>query len=320
MLPKWALLLGPRTGRQAVLLSRRSVLSERTLLRKRGEGHCREVTTTAVGGEPLGFPPIVRHDLGTVPNDTTRPKLTDRQCAVLKFIQSEIAKKAIPPSSGDVQRRLGRNSIVSAHRAVWELEHKGYIATTFGVPRSIRLFDAPCKSVRLAELLRSRPPCQFPQHVPAPFAEIARLTRETELHAVRRGCRFEVVELPRTIDDGAGDARKSPCRAKAAEFDPPPVHVEPYGAAGFRIPDFAVRRSAPHKEYEGRFLWIGVHDDRPVDAVALRRPEAVELDPIRREFTVAVDGPFEDRNGGINLRRRTDSELFSPLRPDRQSL
>jgi SOS-response transcriptional repressor LexA len=83
------------------------------------------------------------HDSGIMLNNPQRPKLTERQAAVLKFIQSTIARHGVPPSGPEIQRRFGMGTNAAAQQTIWALEHKGYIATTFGVQRSIRLIDSP---------------------------------------------------------------------------------------------------------------------------------------------------------------------------------
>ncbi len=75
-------------------------------------------------------------------NVETRRPLTEQQAAVLKFIRSCIGKTGVPPSSVEIQRRFELGTNAAAQQTIWALEHKGYITTTFGVKRSIRLIEA----------------------------------------------------------------------------------------------------------------------------------------------------------------------------------
>jgi SOS-response transcriptional repressor LexA len=87
--------------------------------------------------------PITLHESVAVTNAESRRPLTERQAAVLKFIRSCIRKTGVPPSSVEIQRRFDLRTNAAAQQTIWALEHKGYIATTFGVKRSIQLIEMP---------------------------------------------------------------------------------------------------------------------------------------------------------------------------------
>jgi repressor LexA len=65
--------------------------------------------------------------------------LTDRQAAILAFLQEQIAQHGLPPTRADIARHFGFSSRASAEDQLRALERKGYIEIVADSARGIRL-------------------------------------------------------------------------------------------------------------------------------------------------------------------------------------
>lgn len=67
--------------------------------------------------------------------------MTERQKAVLEFIQAYIRMKGFPPSLQDVATGLGLRSKSNIHRIIHDLQNEGLLTTVPHRVRTIKLRD-----------------------------------------------------------------------------------------------------------------------------------------------------------------------------------
>ena len=69
--------------------------------------------------------------------------LTERQRAILSFIQAEIRRKGYPPSVREIGEAVGLSSSSTVHAHLSHLEEMGYIRRDPSKPRAIEVLVGP---------------------------------------------------------------------------------------------------------------------------------------------------------------------------------
>ena len=75
-------------------------------------------------------------------------KITEKQLAILKYLESELLEKGYPPSVREIGKAVGLSSTSSVHAHLNTLEKNGYIRRDPAHPRAIEILDESFQMVR----------------------------------------------------------------------------------------------------------------------------------------------------------------------------